>query len=93
MSEEQRIENILFSDLRKEKNENIRIKSGKIVKVTINENYYIVTSSKDDEKYFAHVYKMIDQGGRSVIKEWRENETIFDLINESVMEIEEIKKA
>ena len=93
MNREQQIENVLFSDLRKEKNENIRIKSGKIVKVTINENYYIVTSSKDDEKYFAHVYKMIDQGGKSVIKEWKEDETIFDLINESVMEIEEIKKA
>ena len=93
MNEELRIENILFSDLRKEKNENIRIKSGKIVKVTINENYYIVTSSKDDKKYYAHVYKMIDQGGKSVIKEWREDETIFGLINESVMEIEEIKKA
>ena len=52
-----------------------------------------MTSSKDDEKYFAHVYKMIDQGGKSVIKEWKEDETIFDLINESVMEIEEIKKA
>ena len=93
MNEELRIENILFSDLRKEKNENIRIKSGKIVKVTINKSYYIVTSSKDDEKYFAHVYKMIDQGGKSVIKEWKKDETIFDLINKSVMEIENIKKA
>ena len=93
MNREQQIENVLFSDLKKEKNENIRIKSGKIVKVTINENYYIVTSSKDDEKYFAHVYKMIDQGGKSVIKEWKKDETIFDLINESVMEIENIKKA
>ena len=35
-------------------------------------------------------YKMIDHG-KSVIKEWKEDETIFDLINESVMEIE-IKK-
>ena len=93
MNREQQIENVLFSDLKKEKNENIRIKSGKIVKVTINESYYIVTSSKDDERYFAHVYKMIDQGGKSVIKEWKEDETIFGLINESVMEIENIKKA
>ena len=25
---------------------------------------------------------MIDQGGKSVIKEWKEDETIFGLINE-----------
>ena len=35
---------------------------------------------------------MVDQGGNSVIKEWKEQETIFGLISESVMEIENIKK-
>ncbi len=92
MNEELEIENILFSGLMKEKNENIRIKSGKIVKVTIDKNYYVVTSSKDDEKYYAHVYKMIDQGGKSVIKEWKKEESLFGLINESVNELENIKK-
>ena len=83
--EEKKIEKILF-DLFK-KDVDVRRKSGKTIKVTLGDKYYIVTSSFDDGKFFIHVFEMLDQGSEIIIKEWKKPNTCFALISEAIKEL------
>ena len=71
----------IFGDLIRDKEQYIYTKSSKRVKLIIDKSVYIITGFRT-EKYYVNIIPMVHQGAKTYTIEWKEGDNIFKLIKE-----------